>query len=116
MIFEVFLGFLAIFVVFLVIGFGFRQWFFVMGASIVLFLFAVLLWSSTSVDFHTGNTIQTNYTVDTNDVINSSSQQVVFNYEEIEGFNKNRFAFFSFLISIAVLFMSFEYRKNGGTS
>lgn len=117
MIFEVFLGFLAIFVVFLIVGFGFKQWFFVLGASIVLFLFAVLLWSASSVDYHSGNTINTNYTADTNDVINSSSQQVVFNFEEIEGFNKDRFALFSFLMSIAVFFMSLEFRKNsGGTS
>lgn len=105
MIFEIFIGFIALIVAFIILGFSFDNWYFSVSASLVTLIFTILLWNAYGIEYHTGNTIYTNYTADANDVINSSAEQVNFNYEEVQGFNIDLFALFTLLTSI-LLFMT----------
>ena len=111
MIFEIFLGFFAVVLILLIIGLTFNQWFFVLGSAIVLFILTALLWSASSVDTHTGNTVTTTYGNNGNGTIINSSETVTFNFQEIQGFNKDLFALFTLLSSLAIFFMSLESRK-----
>ena len=111
MIFEVFLGFLALFLLFLIIGFTYHNWFFTLGAGIILFLLTALLWSSSSIDYHSGNNVSTDYSSDENGTILASSEDVNFVFTPIEGFNKDMFALFTLISSLAVFFMSLEQKK-----
>ena len=111
MIFEVFVGFLAIIIVFIILGLGFHNWYFTLTAGAVTLIFTLLLFTAGGLEYNDGQTIYTNYTADANDVINSSVEQITFNYSEVEGFNIAIFSILMLLSSIAITFMALGQKK-----